>query len=72
MKIIRSLAVVLILGIAAVFTGMVVSLIKGNNNLFFILGAVLVGLVILGLAVLKIAKNREEQGKEKEQDEKKG
>ncbi|MBR6321521.1 MAG: hypothetical protein IKR59_01515 [Lachnospiraceae bacterium] len=72
MKTIRAFAVVLILCIAAVFTGMLVSLIRGNNNLFFILGAVLVGLVILGLVILKIAKNREEPDKEKEQEDRRG
>lgn len=72
MKTIRLLAVVLILCIAAVFTGMLVSLFQGNNNLFFILGAVLVGLVILGLALLRIAKNRQEKGKEEDQEDRKG
>ena len=50
----RIAAFVLILVIAGTFVGMIVSLLTGNNNLFFILGGVLVGLVILALFVLKL------------------
>ena len=63
----RILAVVLIVLIGGCFAAMVTALFRGNFNLFFIIGGVLVGLFILGWLLLKAVRG----SKEKETDDKK-
>ncbi len=58
----RAVSIALVILIAGCFAGMIISLLNGNNNLFFILGGVLVGLVILALVVLRVLRGRDASG----------
>lgn len=52
----RIAAIILILLLLACFAAMVTALALGRNDLFFILGGVLVGILLLGFVLKKIAK----------------
>ncbi len=63
----RIAAIVLIVLLVLCFSGMIAALASGRNDLFFILGGVLVGVIIIGYVLKKTVK-KDEPAEEQKKD----